>query len=262
MNTLRNFIKIIDFQTIVITALAILSTYLSRRFDFVAELPIDLLGLAVVFPLVFSINSAYRMREDALQAFASLKGHAAGLFYAHRDWGQDGRENGLRIKVLIEELLAAMVSLLRSSSARAREANNFRVFEIFSEFSESIESLRTSRISADEISRANEYLKNIMVDFEKMSNIARYRTPISLRAFTRLFLNLFPILFGPHFAYIDYPDYPLIGYVFAGLYAFVLVSLDNIQDHLENPFDGIGTDDLKLNVIDEIVGALTVEPAD
>jgi len=95
-----------------------------------------------------------------------------------------------------------------------------------------------------------------MVDVERMNNIARYRTPVSLRAFTRVFLNLLPILFGPHFASIDFPNYPVIGYIVAGLYAFVLVSLDNVQDHLENPFDGIGVDDLVLNVVDELIELL------
>lgn len=27
-----------------------------------------------------------------------------------------------------------------------------------------------------------------------------------------------------------------------------LVSLSNIQDHLENPFDGVGEDDIEINV--------------
>jgi predicted membrane chloride channel (bestrophin family) len=32
------------------------------------------------------------------------------------------------------------------------------------------------------------------------------------------------------------------------LYSFILVSLDNIQDHLENPFDDVGEDDIHFNV--------------
>jgi predicted membrane chloride channel (bestrophin family) len=32
------------------------------------------------------------------------------------------------------------------------------------------------------------------------------------------------------------------------IYSLVLVSLDNIQDDLENPFDGVGADDLRLDV--------------
>jgi predicted membrane chloride channel (bestrophin family) len=37
---------------------------------------------------------------------------------------------------------------------------------------------------------------------------------------------------------------PLLYYVIPVLYSFILVSLDNIQDHLENPFDDIGEDDI------------------
>jgi predicted membrane chloride channel (bestrophin family) len=35
------------------------------------------------------------------------------------------------------------------------------------------------------------------------------------------------------------------------LYSFILVSLDNIQDHLENPFDEIGEDDIVIDA-DEV----------
>jgi hypothetical protein len=31
------------------------------------------------------------------------------------------------------------------------------------------------------------------------------------------------------------------------LYSFILVSLDNIQDHLENPFDEVGEDDVRFD---------------
>jgi predicted membrane chloride channel (bestrophin family) len=31
------------------------------------------------------------------------------------------------------------------------------------------------------------------------------------------------------------------------LYSFILVSLDNIQDHLENPFDYVGEDDIVID---------------
>ncbi len=258
MGTLRHFLRIIDLQTFVITALAVLSTYLSRRFGFVADLPIDLLGLAVVFPLVFSINSAYRMREDALQAFASLKGHAIALYYIHRDWPEKGGKPAARVQKLLDRLLSTLVEHLKTAD-QPRGDSRAGVFAIFSDFSSSMERLRKAGVSDVEISRANEYLKNIMVDFERMSNIARYRTPVALRAFTRLFLNAFPILFGPHFANIDYPDFPIIGYLVAALYAFVLVSLDNVQDHLENPFDGLGPDDLRLDVAEEILDVLEPE---
>lgn len=36
------------------------------------------------------------------------------------------------------------------------------------------------------------------------------------------------------------------------LYSFILVSLDNIQDHLENPFDEVGEDDIVIDVEDTV----------
>jgi hypothetical protein len=31
------------------------------------------------------------------------------------------------------------------------------------------------------------------------------------------------------------------------LFSIILVSLDNIQEHLENPFDQVGEDDVRIN---------------
>ncbi len=104
---------------------------------------------------------------------------------------------------------------------------------------------------ANEISRANQYLKAIMSDFEKLRNIAQFRTPVSLRAYSHVFLNSFPIIFGPFFANISVKYYYAAGYILAILYSVILVSLDNIQEELEHPFDEKGEDDLNLDVKDE-----------
>ena len=128
-----------------------------------------------------------------------------------------------------------------------------------SEVSVSHEELRKVGVPANEISRANQYLSKIMTSFERMRNIANYRTPMSLRAYSTVFLSIFPIAFGPYFAHlcIEAESFEYVGYMVAVLYALVLVTLDNIQDDLENPFDGIGVDDVKLDVFDEYREALS-----
>ena len=81
---------------------------------------------------------------------------------------------------------------------------------------------------------------------EQMKNISIYRTPRALRSFTRIFLTIFPIVFGPYFAFLAASSFPAVGYGIAILYTIVLVGLDNIQEGLENPYDGIGVDDIDL----------------
>ncbi len=79
---------------------------------------------------------------------------------------------------------------------------------------------------------------------------------MALRAYSHVFLNIFPILYAPYFAFIGKDSYAFVGFAIAFIYSIVLVSLDNIQENLENPFDGIGVDDIKLDVVDEISIAL------
>lgn len=37
----------------------------------------------------------------------------------------------------------------------------------------------------------------------------------------------------------------------------VLVGLDNVHEELEHPYDGLGPDDLRLDIASEVVGLLT-----
>ena len=249
-NIIRHFWRIVSLQTLVIIALSLVATAICVWQEIYIELPTTLIAIAIVFPIVFSINAAYRRREDALNNFASLKSNAIALFYAHRDWlPKEDRQHSERMKALIERLLHNIhISL---SVKKDKEVQCQNVFAVCSEISKSMEDLRHAGVSGSEVSRCNQYLKQIMTDFEKMKNIRLYRTPLSLRAYSSIFLNGFPILFAPYFAFIsDDSNYNYVGYLVAAFYSLVLVSLDNIQEDLENPFDQIGADDLKLDVFD------------
>ena len=93
MDVLKNFGSIVDKQTMGVTALAMLSTYLCLELGLVIDLPLELVGIAIVFPIVFSISGAFQRRETALAEFAELKANLTALFYAHRDWPDLIRED-------------------------------------------------------------------------------------------------------------------------------------------------------------------------
>ena len=251
INIIRDFWRIISLQTFIIIALSVGATAVCIWQEVYIELPTALIAIAIVFPIVFSINAAYRRREEALNHFASLKGHAIALYYAHRDWlPKEDKTHSERMKALIERLLNSIHACLTVKNDR--ELNCQEIFAVSSDISGSIEDLRQAGVSGSEISRCNQYLKSIMIDFEKMKNIRLYRTPLSLRSYSSVFLNTFPIIFAPYFAYIsDDSGYTAVGYLVAAFYSLVLVSLDNIQEDLENPFDEVGADDLKLDVYEQ-----------
>ena len=189
---------------------------------------------------------------------ASLKAHAVSIYYAHRDWlPKDNAEDPERIRGLIEALLINIRRYFTAAENVRKDTKN--IYKVFSDISKSHEILRNKGLPANEISRINQYLRAMIIEFERMKNILHYRTPISLRAYSRIFLNSFPILFGPYFAHLAIKFYPAVGYIVAIIYSLVLVSLDNIQEGLEDPFDEVGEDDIKLDVVDEYRDIMKIE---
>ena len=188
MKSIRSFIKIVDHQTIIVMVLAIISTYLCGRFRLLADMPSGLIGIAIIFPIVFSINAAYRRREEALRYFASFKAHAVALFYAHRDW-TPSKDNEDRERII--GLIRTLFTNTRDYFSISDEKSNnqlFSVYKFFSQISKSHEKLREKNVPANEISRANQYLRAMIIEFERMKNILRYRTPISLRSYSHIFV--------------------------------------------------------------------------
>jgi len=127
--------------------------------------------------------------------------------------------------------------------------NEEKVYDNFSDFSLYIKhELRGEGLSSGECSRTNQYLQKMMISFESIKHIYQYRTPRTLRSFSTLFIAILPILYGPYFAFKAEKMSWGLEYVVPILLTMILVSLDNIQEHLENPFDQVGEDDIKFNV--------------
>jgi len=245
---LRTFALIINFKTLAIAGLAVVSTWACREYGIVANFPLTLIATAIVFPIVFSINSAYKRREAVLDDYAALKAHGRAIYYATRDWLENSDvEKQERCRGLLGEMLSSTRSLFVAKREDMAEHEQ-RVYSSFCNISQFIKTdLRQAGLASGEVSRCNQYLSKMMFAFEQIKHIYQYRTPRTLRAFSDFFISVLPILYGPYFAYIA-ADYPAtLIYVMPVLFSLILVSLDNIQAHLENPFDQIGQDDVLIN---------------
>jgi predicted membrane chloride channel (bestrophin family) len=243
----KSMLQIINWKTLLITALAVLSTGLSRRYGLTGEFPLTLIGIAVVFPLVFSISGAYKRREAALAQYGSLKAHGRAIFFAARDWLPERVEDMQeKAQQLVAGLLASCRDLLHTPTDRMSEVEE-RAYAAFGSVSRFIKELRGHGLAGGEASRCNQYLSKMLIAFENVKHIYQYRTPRTLRAYSRFFIYILPVIYGPHFAEISLEFASGLEYVVPTLFSVLLVSLDNIQEHLENPFDQIGEDDVTIN---------------
>ncbi len=257
LKRLKTITLIINVKAIVIAGFAVLSTYLCLYFEFTANFPLTLLATAIVFPIVFSINSAYKRREAALDDYGSLKSHGRAIYFATRDWLENMEPEKLeRCRKLLGDLLVNTRALFSGAREQMHEREEI-VYESFSELSKFIRNdLRQGGLASGEVSRCNQYLSKMILAFEQIKHIYQYRTPRTLRAFSDFFITVLPVLYGPYFAHIAADFSGGLTYVMPVLFALVLVSLDNIQEHLENPFDQIGQDDVSINA-EKFVDRLT-----
>ena len=239
---------IINYKTLIVTALSVISTYVCYRLGLTAKFPDMLVGVAIVFPVVFSIGSAYNRRETALQRFSDFKGHAIAMFYASRDWPTD-KNNDLpkRVRSLVNEMIILMRSMFTSKQKTEWQQNEKKIYEYFSTLSRLTIEFRQYGVQSGEISRANQYVSKMIIAFDNLRIIHDYRTPVTLRAYSKVFIYVFPVIYGPYFASTFNDFSASLEYVMPVLYSFILVSLDNIQDHLEHPFDEIGEDDIRID---------------
>jgi len=253
MQIVKSLRLILSWSTVIVTGLSVLSYYLCYRYDLQSEFPMTLIGIAVVFPIVFSISGAYKRRETALKHYATIKAFGRAIYLANRDWlpNRDTRKEK-ELKKLLQENLTRCRDMFHISQ-NEMEKDEKEIYTNFSKLSLFIKEFRSRGMGASEVSRCNQYLSKIIEAFESLKHIYQYRTPRGLRAYSKIFVHTLPIVYGPYFAFqakdlqLENGLNPYLGLLMPVLFSVVLVSLDNIQDHLENPFDLVGEDDVRIN---------------
>ena len=94
------------------------------------------------------------------------------------------------------------------------------------------------------------YLQKVQEGIENCLAIHIHRTPISLKAYCKIFIYIFPIIYTPSIINkigVENPQWLTYFVIIKNpISEFILISLYNIQDDMEYPFDKQGLDDIKL----------------
>lgn len=248
MRIFKSIFLIINYKTFLVTLMAVIATWVCKYYEVYADFPLTLIGVALVFPVVFSIDSAYKRRENALAQLGDFKNHLMSLYLASKDWitpEQKGFQQELRTEII--STYGALRNLFTNKERDVVVLEN-ELFEKVARLSTLCQDFRKYGLQVGEMSRVSQYISKISGSIESMKVVLHYRTPVTLRAYSTVFMYSFPLLYAPYFAYTSQEYHYGLEYMMPVLYSFVLISLDNIQNHLENPFDQIGEDDIKFDV--------------
>ncbi len=250
-NFFKRFYSILGLNTLCAIGIAVGSTAISIQNNWQIDFPLTIIGLAIVFPIVFSIGGAYNRRESALAQYGIMKSMGRCMFLATRDWLRDTDEKAVHninnFKDQITTVFSLCIELFQTPKFQYYSEAELKIYKEFSALSRSIEDLRNRGLSGSEVSRVNAYLNKFITAFETIKHIYQYRTPRTMRLYSKFFIYTILIALGPYFSLLAENQVAWLAYIIPILFAMVFTGLDNIQEHLENPFDQIGEDDIKIN---------------
>ena len=201
-----------------------------------------MLSIAIIFPLVFTIRGSFRRREKALQHLSKFRSALKTVHYfvmSNKELSPESKKEMTDILLNISE---HTMDQLKNNGDNTKEYDdiNDKVLTFIV--------ANDQTVSKNLKDRTFRFMKDLHESIENLHAINTHRTPISLKAYCLVFIYIFPLIYAPTIIYdVGLENNQAITYFIVILTEFILVSLYNIQDHLEYPFDDVGLDDINLD---------------
>jgi len=238
----KPYLIIINHRTWIALLISITTPYLCFTYNVNFDIDLTLISIAIIFPLVFTIRGSFRRREKALEHLSEFRATIMTIdyFFSSNETLTEEEKNeayGLLLKI--------SDSLMKQLSANSTETadldGNIRdVYDFLQNHIEAISGKRKEKIFR--------LMKDLHETIENVHAINIHRTPISLKAYCLIFIYIFPLIYAPAIINRVGPEQNVwITYFIVFFSEFILISLYNIQNQLEYPFDDKGLDDIKLD---------------
>lgn len=87
---MKKYLSIFNYQTLLVTALSLLSCYVSLRFQLRIYADFLIIGIIIVFPLTFTMREAFKRRERSIQYLGLLKSSLQSVLYSLQNTRLEG----------------------------------------------------------------------------------------------------------------------------------------------------------------------------
>lgn len=237
----KNILTLFNLRTFLVLLISQIAAYLVIRFQIKFNIDLVLFGLAIGFPLAFSIQAAFRRRERALEYFSLFRGGMVALLYSFKvaeDLLPDKKTEIRNIlKSAVDQLIHQLEQRIISYTPMQEAVDKVIGF---------IETHRDA-LSNRNVLRMIRYLGDITESSTYLISLVRHRTMIGLRFYAVAFIFIFPVIQAP-ILYYRLGDIvpPWAFYFLLTLGSVLLVTLSNFQKMIEYPFDNRGMDNIRL----------------
>ncbi|ETI52562.1 hypothetical protein L917_04028 [Phytophthora nicotianae] len=280
-------IHLITFEGLFVVLFSVITTSLyyflgesNTGPSFGANISWTIVSFAVVSPMIMQIRQAFTRREQALDIISESRSLLVNILLANAlwNWGENGRkklpqDHVQKTKTLLEALLHDTMALLimptltrgrhRFTSHGRKLASQFvspvkhlqlQIVTTIRKLHDQVEVMKSCGMPANEASRINQYHWLLQARIEKLQNIKFYRTPQATRSFTRLFILVLPLFYGPYYVYIARGnEYQTTNFAFCLLLSvstsLLMTGIFNVERTMEDPFAGGGMDGVQVHEV-------------
>jgi predicted membrane chloride channel (bestrophin family) len=241
--------SVLNYRVALILIETILIYFLYNKYQINLKVDFTIMSIAIVFPLVFSITSAYQRRQESITLFSEFRNKIIDLtniFYAVDDISKKDYVDLFNKLVLVQKELNYY--LTNPSSEDDFDVIREKRKEVLL-IIDSHKKLFNEREKDSLIRVKNE----LFLSAEQIRGIKIHGTPISLRKYCLIFIYFSPFLYNSQLvvtsAESGYQLEAIVSLMFSLVVSFVLMALYNVQDYIENPFDQEGLDDLNIEAM-------------
>jgi len=240
---MNKYLIVINRRTAILMIVTIVATKLVLVFNLSLNFDLTLLSIAILFPLVFTIRGSFRRREKALEFLSEFKTGLTLCLYSIDLSEKIPEELKQKFRDIISSISDMLIGYINGKDVNMKEVHEH--IQMVPDFLHN----NKEAIGNNTITRIVRYMKEVHEGAECVMATKNHRTPISLRAYCLVFIYFFPFLHGPNLmARIDSnEDLLWVVYLVNCIISFVLITIYNIQQHLEDPFDQNGLDDIRIN---------------
>jgi hypothetical protein len=235
--------SLLNLQTLAVLLVAIISCFVAIRFQIRIRHNMMLFGLIVSFPLVFSLQSAFKRRERALEYLSIFTAGLRSISEAFLQCKKLSSTNQEKIQCILSELNAGLFSYLRSGHGDPNVT--LSEFGIVSTFMINYREEVGSKV----MFRIGRLMNDVYNSAAFLIAVKMHRTVKGVRILSYIFVTAFPIVQATFLIEVfNGLVNDQIIYFVSIVTSLVLSTLLLLQKHLEDPFDQDGPDDIQFEV--------------
>ncbi len=220
---------------------SVLTVYACYKYHIFFNVDLTLLSIAIIFPLVFTIRGSFRRREKALEHLSQFRSAMKTLFYFTSTSNLTLEEKN-SLEIILKDVGDKTLASLKIQNEEIKDLDD-EIEKVY-DFILSKDGMISKKLK----DRIFKYMNDLHEAIDNLHAIHVHRTPISLKAYCKIFIYIFPLIYTPTIIFNIGQNYNHAAVYFVVILTeFILISLYNIQDHLEYPFDSKGLDDIKLD---------------